>query len=208
MSELKGDFAAFTDAELVAEGRKGNKRAIELLISRHYLTCVRLATLILHDRGDAQDEVQQACCKAFQHLDQFHGAAEFLAWLLRIVSNECLMLIRSRSRARFVYLDSDTGREGSHQIELQSTAADPEREAIEHQMKHVLETEIRHIPPLFRNVILLRVLAELPISSVAERLRITVPAAKSRLKRARIELREPILKHSIAGPLAHAGSRP
>lgn len=190
------NFQASTDAELVGEARAGNQEAAGVLISRHYLRCVRLATMILRDRGDAQDEVQEAWCKALQHLDQFRGDTEFPGWLLRIVSNQCLMLIRSRSRARFVYIDAGTGREGGRAMDLRFRGADPERRLIDREMKRVLEREIGRTPPLFREVLMLRDIQELPMSSVAKRLRITTAAAKSRLQRARTELRGRLLMRS------------
>ncbi len=150
--------------------------------------------------------------QAYQHLDQYHGNAEFLTWLLRIVSNQCLMLIRVRRRARFVYIDADTGREKSAPIELPAVSEDPEHELMDHEMHDVLQREIRRIPPLLRNVLLLRDVRELPIADVAARLRITVPAAKSRLLRARIELRDRVMRQcgsrgSWKNPKAPGSSR-
>jgi RNA polymerase sigma-70 factor (ECF subfamily) len=195
MLQLNDEICSYKDAELVAQTREGNQDAFGLLISRHQRMCVKIASFILRDRGDAQDEVQKACCKAFEHLDQYHGDAEFLSWLLRIVSNQCLMLIRVRRRTRFLYIDAESDREKSVPIELPSAAADPERQLIDHEMREVLRREIRRIPPLLRNVLLLRDVQELPMPEVAARLRITVPAAKSRLLRARAELRERIQRH-------------
>jgi RNA polymerase sigma-70 factor (ECF subfamily) len=193
--EIDKDWAVVTDTELVAEAREGGQEAFGILITRHYRTCVNIAAFILRDRSDAEDEVQKACCKAFEHLDQYHGDAEFLTWLLRIVSNQCLMLIRVRRRARFLYIDADPDREKSSPVELPATIPDPEHEVINSELCEVLRTEIRHIPPLFRNVLLLRDVQDLPMPEVAARLKITVPAAKSRLLRARIELRERVLRH-------------
>jgi RNA polymerase sigma-70 factor (ECF subfamily) len=188
-------LTGLSDSELVAQARDGSQEAFGIVIARHYRTCINIATFILRDRGDAEDEVQKACCKAFEHLHQYHGEAEFLTWLLRIVSNQCLMLIRVRRRARFVYIDAESDREKSVPIELPAGIADPEREVMEDELRDVLRREIRHIPPLFRNVLLLRDVEELPMPDVAARLKITVPAAKSRLLRARLELRARVLRH-------------
>ena len=189
------DYGTLADTELVRLAREGSQEAFGSLVNKHYRSCLNIATIILRDRGDAQDEVQKAFCKAYQHLDQFHGEAEFLTWLLRIVSNQCLMLIRVRRRARFLYLDSDTVREKSTPIELPAATMNPEHELMHHEMHEVLRREIRHVPPLFRNVLMLRDVLELPMSDVAARLHITIPAAKSRLLRARSELRSRVMRH-------------
>jgi RNA polymerase sigma-70 factor (ECF subfamily) len=164
----------------------------------------------LRDRVDAQDEVQKACCKAFEHLDQYQGGAEFMTWLLRIVSNQCLMLIRVRRRARFLYLDTDMGPERTGPLELRSIADDPERALLGNELSDVLHAEIRRIPPLLRSVLVLRDVHELPMPDVAARLKITIPAAKSRLFRARIELRERVIRRwggvEPSFPLRTAGS--
>lgn len=190
-----------TDLDLLALARDGRREAFGQLVGRHYRTCVKIATFMLRDRAEAEDEVQQACWKAFEHLDQYLGEAEFSTWLLRIVVNECLMLMRVRKRARFLYLDGDQRSDEGRPMELPSASPDPEQDLVKREMLEVLKREIRRIPPLLRNVILLRDVEELPMPDVAERLGITVPAAKSRLLRARIELRERVVQRF--GPAKH-----
>jgi RNA polymerase sigma-70 factor (ECF subfamily) len=208
MSVPAEDYCAPSDVELVEYARKGSKDAFGILIARHYKSCVNIAAFILRDRGEAQDEVQKACCKAFEHLDQYHGEAGFRAWLLRIVSNQCLMLIRYRRRARFLYLDANPTRERSTPPELPAHDCDPEHALMNRELQDVLRKEIRHIPPLLRNVLVLRDIQELPMTEVAARLNITVPAAKSRLLRARTELRERVMKHCIPSSSRTSSSWP
>ncbi len=169
--------------------RSGDRNAFGQLVSKHYQRCVNVATSVLRDRSEAEDKVQQAVWKAFEHLDQYLGEAEFFTWLARIVVNECRMLLRDRRRARFVYL-SDVPDAGEHRNGgLLPPPVDPEHEVVKLEMIEVLKTEIRHIPPLLREVIVLRDVNELPMSKVAYELGITVAAAKSRLLRGRNELR-------------------
>ena len=185
---------ALTDADLVSSARRNNRDAFGELIRRHHAACLRQAIYMLRNRGEAEEEVQNAYLKAFEHLDQFQGAAEFSSWLSRIVTNHCLMLLRVKARARMVYIDGDHGREGDGAIELPAAAIDPEHNLIQTQMAVVLQREIRRIPALLRNVVVLRDVQQLPMPAVARRLGITVPAAKSRLFRARIELRSRVLQ--------------
>jgi RNA polymerase sigma-70 factor (ECF subfamily) len=191
-----------TDAELVSLAREGNQDAFGMLIHRHYPACVNVASFMLRDRAEGQDEVQKACMKAFEHLDQYHGQSEFLHWMLRIVVNQCLMLMRVRRRARFLYLDGGREDHGRWPIELPSHSISPEREIIQREMHDILQTEIRRTPLLLRRVLQLRDLEGLPMIEVAERLGITVPAAKSRLLRARNELRERVIRR--CGDLGHS----
>jgi RNA polymerase sigma-70 factor (ECF subfamily) len=184
-----------TDADLVESAKQGDKQAFGELVKRHHHWCVGLASGILRDRGDAEDEAQNAYWNAFQHLDQYQGDAEFSTWLARIVVNQCLMFIRTRRRARFLHLDAGIPGYPSGSIDLPSWRPDPEGEMGSRQLQEVLQHEIRCIPALLRNVVLLRDVEELPIVEVADRLGISVSAAKSRLLRARIELRQRVLRH-------------
>src|ERR1700752_180768 len=93
------------DQRLVEQARQGDQEAFSELSARHRRKCVDLACYFLRSRSDAEDVAQNALLKAYKHLDQYQGDAEFSTWLSRIVANECLMLMRIRRRARFVYLD-------------------------------------------------------------------------------------------------------
>lgn len=212
MFNLAGQNCVQSDAELVELAREGNQQAFATLISRHYRTCVNIATFMLRDRGEAQDEVQNACCKVYQHLEQYHGEAEFVTWMLRIVVNQCLMLIRVRRRTRFLYIDADTEPDRNTRIDLPAATPDPEEEVSDGELRDVVQREIRRIPPLLRNVLMLHDVGELPMADVAARLRITIPAAKSRLLRARLELRTRIMRHcgdgSHGGPLSKTTKLP
>jgi RNA polymerase sigma-70 factor (ECF subfamily) len=185
-----------SDPEVVALARTGDQDSFGELLRRHRQKCVDLATFFLRNRGDAEDEVQNAFSKAYAHLDQYQGDAEFATWLVRIVSNQCLMLLRVRRRTKFVYLDEATNLRDAPPVELPACGPDPEGEFAFRQMNSVLRKEIRCIPPLLRNVMVLRDIKELPMTDVANQLGITVPAAKSRLLRARTELRSRLLRHT------------
>lgn len=183
------------DRELVAFALEGNHEAFEMLIQRHYTACVNIATFMLRDLAEGQDEVQNACLSAFEHLNQYQGEAEFLHWMLRIVVNQCRMLMRVRRRARFVYLDAGSQQNRWRPMELPGHSISPESEVLEREMQNILRDEIRRIPPLLRQVLHLRDIEGLPMVDVAERLGITLPAAKSRLLRARSELRDRVMRH-------------
>src|SRR5689334_15796912 len=105
MSPSSQDTIVRTDLELVGLSRQGDGDAFGELLGRHYHKCANLAGFILRDRTGASDEVQKACWKAFEHLDQYRGTAEFFTWLSRIVINECRMVLRVNRRTQFVYLD-------------------------------------------------------------------------------------------------------
>ncbi len=154
-----------------------------------------MALSILRDLHDAEDEVQNALCKAFQHIRQFQRDARFSTWLSRIVVNQCLMKLRRRRRANFLYLDDVQIGEDAGTLDLPGHGDSPEQELGKKEVAVVISLEVGRIPPLLRHVFLLREVQRLPMPEVAERLGISIPAAKSRLLRAKTELRSRLQRH-------------
>lgn len=101
------------------------------------------------------------------------------------------MLLRVKKRMPLVYID-DNRRDGQRR-ELPGNNPDPEHEVLKRELIAVARREVDLMPRLLRDVLVLRDLEELSITEVAERLRISVPAAKSRLLRARQELRKRLI---------------
>jgi RNA polymerase sigma-70 factor, ECF subfamily len=204
------DFIGLTDAQLVTLARLGGQDAFGELVQRHRQKCVDIAGYILKDRGEAEDQAQNALVNAFRHLDQYHSEALFSTWLMRIVSNQCLMALRARKRSRMVYLDQPPTDPQVRQMELPAAGPDPEGNLAAQQMIGLLRAEMRRIPPLLRKVMELRDVEQLPMIDVADRLGITVQAAKSRLFRARIEMRSRLSRHkwinSTSAPLSRVAA--
>jgi RNA polymerase sigma-70 factor (ECF subfamily) len=188
-----GQPATANEEDLVALAKSGNKEAFGELIQRHRAACLKRAMVMIRNRSDAEDEVQNAFWKAFQRLEQFRGEGTFAAWLNRIVENQCLMRIRESRNSRFVYLDESS--DSNVRTELVGQAADPEDQLGVEEVVSLLRREVSRIPPLLRHVMLMRDLDQIPMPDVAVRLGLSVPAAKSRLMRARMELRSRISKH-------------
>jgi len=184
-----------TDQQLVGLARSGDKEAFGELIQRHGRRCIDLGCFFLRNRVDAEDTAQNAFLKAYEHLDQYQGDAEFSTWLGRIVANECLMLMRTRRRTRLVYLDEAPTDSKAVPVQLPSKGPDPEGELAYLQLTDVLRFEVKRIPPLLRNVMLLRDMRGLAMQDVAQQLGISLSAAKSRLVRARAELRLRMARH-------------
>ena len=199
MQEVTIPKAKLNDLQLVDLARQGDQEAFGSLIQRHWRKCVDLACFFLRNRGDAEDQAQNACLKAYEHLGQFQGDAEFGTWLARIVANECLMMMRVRRRTRFVYLDEMPSELKAVPIQLPATGPDPEGALSFVQLTEVLHSEVRRIPRLMRNVMLLRDIQGLSMLDVADQLGITVSAAKSRLVRARAEMRLRMSRHYQGG---------
>jgi RNA polymerase sigma-70 factor (ECF subfamily) len=188
-------YDGHADDVLVMLCQEGDNQAFAELMKRNQSTAMKLALSILHDRQDAEDEVQNAFWKAYEHINQFQRDAKFSTWLTRIVVNQCLMRLRQTRRARFYYLDDALVGDDVMTLDLPDRTLTPEQQVGQDELSDVLVHEIRRIPPLLRNVFLLRDVEQRPMEEVADTLGISVAAAKSRLLRARAELRSRLRKH-------------
>jgi RNA polymerase sigma-70 factor (ECF subfamily) len=192
---VSADMASRTDNDLVTMAQQGREDAFAELIRRNYSSSFKLALSILHERQEAEDEVQNAYWKASRHINQFQQDSKFSTWMTRIVVNQCLMRLRQTRRAKFLFLDDTMIGDERGTLELVDASLTPEAELGTKELSTLLQREISRIPPLLRNVFVLRDVNELPMPVVAEKLGISVAAAKSRLLRARLELRQRLEKH-------------
>ena len=193
MQKVNPEVTVAEETLLVRRAQQGDSAAFAELVERNQTSCRRLAVSILRDSYAAEDEVQTAYTKALEHIGSFQLESKFATWLNRIVANQCLMRLRNLRRSRLFHLD-DPGEDGTV-FELPAGGESPEQALGRQQLAGVLSREIQRIPPLMRDVVLLRDVEELPMEEVAARLGISVSAAKSRLLRARAELRDRMSRH-------------
>ena len=175
------------DAELIQLTRCGSAEAFEELVSRHRSTCLRVAAAILRNSDDAEEAVQDALLKAYNHLGSFEQKSQFSTWVTRIVVNCCLMRLRHDRRMPLSGL-------GHLDLSL-ATHYTPEARLGTMQVSEVLLREVNRLPKLFRQVILLRDVENRSLEEVAVMLGLNVQTVKSRLFRARREMRNRMVRH-------------
>ena len=153
------------------------------------------AISILRNRDDAEEEVQTAWLKVWTHLASYRGPGSFGVWLGRIVSNHCVRRLRRARIAPMTSLDEVLDSEESFQLEVIDQRARPGEVVEDDEVLALLDKEINELSPLSREVVVMRYLRQCEIGDIAADLGISVPAAKSRLMRARIELKGGLDKH-------------
>jgi RNA polymerase sigma-70 factor, ECF subfamily len=195
MTPNGNDGIAREEAALVAEAKKGDHRAFSELVSRYERKIFRLAKHITDSDEDAEDVLQEAFLKAYEHLDEFQGNSKFYTWLVRIAVNESLMKLRRRKTSRAVSLDEqlDTGEETIAR-EIAVWDDNPEQRYSREEFRDILDKAIQSLRPAFRTVFLLRDVEDLSTEETARMLDLSVPAVKSRLLRARLQLREKLTR--------------
>jgi RNA polymerase sigma-70 factor (ECF subfamily) len=179
------------ELELVSSSRKGDTGAFSILLRRYEGKIFRLAMNITQNREDAEDVLQEAFFKAYEHLDQFQGNSKFYTWIVRIAVNQALMKLRKRKSDRTVSLDEqiDTG-EDMVVREIATWDPDPEERYSQEELNTILTEAIDELAPIYRTVFTLRDVDGLSTEETADVLELSVPAVKSRLLRARLQLRD------------------
>ena len=184
---------------LVAAAQAGDISAFETLVSRYERKIFRLAQNITQNREDAEDVMQEAFLKAYEHLSGFQGNSRFYTWLVRIAVNQALMKLRKR-RPNQVSIDEEVNT-GEDLIprEIEDWGPSPEDRYKQTEISDILSSTIADLDPPFRIVFQLRDIEELSTEETAEALGLSVPAVKSRLLRARLKLRQKLDKYFRRG---------
>ena len=147
MQKYSSDLPQVADDELVRFAQQGDQTAFSELTRRNYSSSFKLAVSILRDWQEAEDEVQNAYWKAYQHIGQFQMDSKFSTWMTRIVVNQCLMRLRQVRRANFLYLDDTLIGEERGTLELVDRGDSPEEQLGTKELGALLKQEIRRIPP-------------------------------------------------------------
>jgi len=184
------------EMELVQAAKRGDVAAFEDLVRRYDRNVFRIAQHITQNREDAEDVVQDAFLKAYENLEQFQGQSKFYTWLVRIAVNEALMKLRKRRPERTVSLDEEVKTEDdSLPREVADWSPNPEQQYTQAELRDILTRTIQGLPPGFRTVFVLRDVEGLSTEETAEALDLSIPAVKSRLLRARLQLRERLSRY-------------
>ena len=182
---------ALDDRELAVQAKQGDRAAFTELVNRYARNIFRLARHITKNDQDAEDVLQETFLKAYSRLEQFHGDSKFYTWLVRIGVNESLMKIRRRKDGRFVALDQEIETaDGTLVKELPAGGENPEEHYGREEIREALSSAIDGLADAYKTVFVLRDVDGLSTEETAQALELSVPAVKSRLLRARLQLRD------------------
>ncbi len=178
---------ALSDEEVVERVLAGETALYEVVMRRYNTRLYRVARAILKNDGEAEDVMQDAYVKAFQHLGQFAGRAKFSTWLTRIAVHEALARVHKARRCE----DWDDMNENQqNEIGATSLKSNPESETASVEMSKILEQAIEKLPEAYRAVVMMRDVEEMTTAETAECLSLTEENVKVRLHRAHGMLRK------------------
>src|SRR6185295_14843246 len=185
-----------SDEELARRIVSGEKELFELLMRRHNQRLFRVARGVVDSDLEAEDVLQDAWVRSYEHLAEFRGEAQLTTWLSKIALYEALA--RKRRARRFVGLASadrtpaeDPWMSGMSEVdEPEAATPNPEQAAWSGELRAALERAVGAMPSRYRAVFLMREVEGLSTAETAASLDLSLEAVKVRLHRARTRLRD------------------
>ena len=179
------------ESSIIDRFKRGDISGFEELVLKYQDRIYNLCRHMLGNNHDAQDAAQDTFIKAFQNLKKFKPESSLYTWLYRIAVNTCLDY-KKRPFFASLFRISDEGEEFI--VEQQSDGPSPERLYESKQTGDALEQSFKHLSPKLRTGIILKEIEGLSYEEIAEVLEISVGTVKSRLSRARDELKKSLKK--------------
>ena len=192
------------ESELVNKAQKGDQRAFSLLVKKYESTVYSFAYKVCRNEEKAAETLQDTFVNVYRKLDQFDGKAKFSTWLYQIVTNNCLMKRRrNRIERSSVSIespespqeDSTLQGDGTPLQALLSVKHTPQDEVVNTELREILDNAILKLPMEQRLVFILRDVEGHSSEEAAKILKVSVAAVKSRLRRARVFLREQLQEY-------------
>lgn len=188
-SEILERARAWTDEEVVERVRGGETALYEILMRRYNQRLYRVTVAILRNRAEAEDVIQDAYVRAYEHLAQFEGRAPFSTWLTRIAVHGALARIRQRDR----HEPLDEAEDGEISMKTVDSTPDPELSASQSELSELLEAAVLGLPEPYRAVVMMRDIEEMSTKEAGEVLELSEENVKVRLHRGHAMMRSWLL---------------
>ncbi|MFN8006723.1 MAG: sigma-70 family RNA polymerase sigma factor [Terriglobia bacterium] len=192
---------------LVAKARAGDLESFAGLVDLYAKRIYHIVLKLVESPAEAEDVLQETFLNAFEKLHTFRGESNFFTWIVQIAVNAALQRLRKRRKHPTVSLD-ELYEDDDHFMPKHIVVWDenPEKLYSRKETRRILGDAISSLAVPYRTVFLLKDVEKMPMADVAKVLKISVPAAKSRLIRARLELRESLSRFfRKKGAVPHRG---
>ena len=186
-----------TEKELLKRSKEGHIASFEELISAHQQKVYNIALRMLANEQDAFDASQEVFLKVYKNLDKFQENSSFSTWLYRITTNTCLdMLRKNKDKKNDISIDSQIAfDDGEASFQLEDKEADVEEEILMKERRQALYKAIEQLTPEHKKMIVLRELQGMSYQEIAEVTGSSIGTVKSKINRARISLKNSLLKY-------------
>lgn len=176
---------------LVEESRNGNIDAFEELIKDYKKVAYNIALRVLRNVEDAEDASQEALIKVYKNIQNFNMQSTFKVWMYRIVVNTCIDFKRKKNiNAVSIDENIDLGGNNEHHIEIADDSNNPDALVEKNFNSKLVNDAVNRLDDDYKTIIILRDIQGFSYSEIAEILSSNLGTVKSRLNRARKQLKE------------------
>lgn len=183
-----------TEQELISKAKSGDQDAFGQLVLDHQNKVYTLAVRFVGDREDAADLAQEAFLKAWRSLSTFQGESSFATWMHRLTTNVCLDWLRKQSRRQNISVAVSLDDEEANWTEPADSRQDPQERLEQTERKQALTQAMQELTEQHRRLLLMREVSGLSYQEIADALEVDLGTVKSRIARARMQLRKILLR--------------
>ncbi|SMC73163.1 RNA polymerase sigma factor [Papillibacter cinnamivorans] len=174
---------------LVLEARQGSQEAFEQLVKLHEKRIYNLALRMAGNPEDAGELAQEAFLSAWRGLPAFKMECSFGTWLYRLASNACIDFLRKEKRRRVVSMTAVSEEDEEYQTEYPDLRYSPETELERREILDEIQRGLDSLSVEHRQILVMRELDSMTYAEIAEVLKLEEGTVKSRISRARVQLR-------------------
>ena len=177
---------SLTDGELIETAISGREDSFEELVRRYQRPITNYVYRMLSDYDAALDVTQEVFIKVYNSLARYSSDYKFSTWLYRIAHNAAIDYMRRNSVSQ-QSIETENA-DGSYQLQIESPRPNPEQERERSEWRTEIETVVKCLPTVYRELIMLRHAQDLSYDEIAEIMGLPMGTVKSSLHRARKEL--------------------
>lgn len=188
-----GQVQMAEEDDLIRACQQGDVEAFDQLILRYQDQVFGLAFQLLHDREEAEDMAQEVFLSCYRNINSFRFESRFGTWLYRVTVNRVKNRWKYNQRRlseKHVSLDAPLSEDDDRTMEIPDTRSNPRQTAEGKQTMELVQQAWKTLPLEYQEVLSLRFVQNLQYEEIAEALQCSLGTVKSRINRARTQLRE------------------
>ncbi len=188
---------SLTDGELIETAIRGGEDSFEELVRRYQRPITGYIYRMLNNYDASLDVTQEVFIKVYNSLERYSSEYKFSTWLYRIAHNAAIDYMR-RNSVNQQSLETENA-DGTYQLQIESAQPNPEQERERSELRTEIETVVKCLPQVYRELILLRHAQDLSYDEIAEITNLPLGTVKNRLFRAREMMREIFVERGFKG---------
>ncbi len=191
------NIKSLTDGELIQTAIRGREDGFEELVRRYQRPIIGYIYRMLNNYDASLDVTQEVFIKVYNSLERYSSEYKFSTWLYRIAHNAAIDYMR-RNSVNQQSIETENA-DGTYQLQIESPQPNPEQERERSEWRREIETVVKCLPQVYRELILLRHAQDLSYDEIAEITNLPLGTVKNRLFRAREMMREIFVERGFKG---------